>query len=1674
MLPTRDELAPMVEHYEAGRFLRAFEASRSIGPLESWRGTSGRLWSGRLARHCGSSALGTRQILRAWRHDPGDWEARYFFLWTLMDYRGAFAVWRRMEQWGAPPEDDAKLATNFMILRGRTAAFLRDFETADRWFALADKTAGDAPWLAVERSRRLACEDRTEEALETVQTALAASPDNWALIHETGRCLQSLGRDEEALTLLRRGAATLESAFLCQSLHALETELDLHREALATLERLERFSPIADTGLKEWIAAMRSTGHYQLGETADAIRWGRQAGDNECWKTFVARLENPDPDHRRKVLPVGFVQQGDKTCVPATLTILGRHWQRAVDHLGVAEEICYDGTPSHSERRWAERNGWCVREFKVTLAATRSLIDRGIPFALTTVAPMNGHEQAVMGYDDFRGSLLIRDPGSRNRRELLVGPLFEGQKSSGPRGMVMVPREEAALLDGLELPEADLYDLHHRLLDALDRHERPAAREALDALASLAPEHRLFIQAQRALAAYDRDAPKLLAALERLLELFPDDVNFQLGRLSCLRDLALREDRMRILKELGRSREADPLLCLELASELAQDAREHAEARRLLDRVDRARPHDASAFLVRAGIEWAAGRLESAVELYRFATCLDDKREDLAFAHFRACRQSKRTEEALGFLRRRFELHGNRSSLPGRSLVWAYTELDRSAEALEVLKAAQGKRPEDGDLKLFAAERLFDHGQFLRSEALLNEAKSLTGERTWLRAAASLAERKGATAEALKHWKTILEQEPMALDAYQAAAHLLHLLEGRTAAIGLLDAAGQRFPHFVPLHRLRAEWARIEGPEASVAVASQLVGANPADAWARRELALALSLLGRQAEARVQAEAAIVIEPGSSTSHSVLGTVLAASGDAAGAGAAFREALRKSADDLQAMRGLLESAGSLEERKQAAAFIRDELARQTTFGDGLLQFPDTARPYLEPEELLRIMADANRERPDLWQSWSGHCAQLLAMNEAERALRVATGATERFPLVPRLWMDLAQVHRARLDREAEIAAMEHARELNPGWGWAMRELASAHESQGRLAKAREILEAVRRRAPLDPFTLGMLGQVLWRQGDREGAFELVRQAVLIEPGYDWGWARLSEWGPAVGRSGTGIELAEELARRRPGEARSWLMLARLLDAPSDLEKALATLDRATELNPRLVEAWSLRAFLLARAGRWNEALEACRPAAFGDRPPADLRGREAWIFAQRGDTEAAIMRMRGALSDDPSLIWGWRCLADWQMALERHNDALESVDMLCRLAPGDAVTLGYSADLKLKLDRRAEAKGLLRQAFELAPGYQWAGDTLFHLQLEAREFSDALDTLGRLRSVLRAPSVCERELWLMLALGNRGEASKTLAALCATTDDEPEVFQRVAEKIVKAGLIKEGLAVASKALAQDGGNPEAAAFWVDLRGRDGQFRNWSVLERLAPRGERAARGFLRQLEVTVDDLLDLRHRQQIFGETFWDRRFRKVLKKHAEWFRSDTRLWGKMGYVLKVRGRAARVAEWMRDWRDRPDAEPWMFVNLLAALHQLGRDDEAREVIRHVRRLPRRDGASVRFELFEAIDSAVDGNEAPGRELAATLKNASLSEYDGILRRFLELAAGGSLVATGMKGIDPVHKQTLQTFLINHARNKTMLRAYRVLTRRLAERSGKPWFGHWCRWKAWITPLVRQ
>ena len=254
-----------------------------------------------------------------------------------------------------------------------------------------------------------------------------------------------------------------------------------------------------------------------------------------------------------------------------------------------------------------------------------------MPFTLTTIDPGNAHLQACIGYDTCRKTLIIRDPTLRHWTEFLADTMLDHYRSVGRAAWRWCPKSRPLCCKTSICPSGAV----RPGLSASTRLAGPrprSRRRPLSEFAQTAPDQRLTLQARRILAIYDADSAELFAGIEELLKRFPDDPLMTLSKISALRELARRNERLALLQKMVGLKGSDPLFWRRYPQEMSANAREHPTAMRLLKRVFRFRPYDEGALAILANILWDQRRFEEAMELYGFAACLGDKDEGLRAA----------------------------------------------------------------------------------------------------------------------------------------------------------------------------------------------------------------------------------------------------------------------------------------------------------------------------------------------------------------------------------------------------------------------------------------------------------------------------------------------------------------------------------------------------------------------------------------------------------------------------------------------------------------------------------------------------------------------------------------------------------------------------------------------------------------------------------------------------------------------------------------------------------------------------------------------------------------------------------------------------------------------------------------------------------------------------------
>lgn len=1540
------DLTTLRDLYHRARFLDAHEILQTYSPPEMWPDPEARILAGRFLENLGASRRGVNLLRETWRAHPKHPEALYYHALGLDTRHGAFEALRFIEELqpdakpsvgDTPPTKDE---VHLWLLRARLLAQFRDFEASEQWLQASLKALPEDPWARVEESHIRHLQDRVPEALAAVERARQLRPNYRPAINMSAFLLMQQNRDDEAIALLKDALQTMQAGSMAQQLVGLYIEQERFAEALNALDLARRFLPLAEKPTLEWERSRRADLAYRLGNYNEAVEAARKVS-SRYYETFAKRLEEAaraPAMPRRVVCSVGFVRQHHMTCAPATLSALSVFWKRPIDHLELAKVITYDGTPDHEERFWLESQGWQVREFRVTWDTARALIDRGVPFTLVTTWIRSAHLQAVIGYDDAVGTLIIRDPSYRSHTEALAVELLEQQAPHGPRGMVMLPPEEAHRLEGVELPETELYDAWFKLRRALEVHDRSTAEQAAQAIEAKAPGHRFAWQARRALAYYDDNPLRVHEAIEALRKLYPNEPNLRLEELAALDRLGRRAERLQRLREFAHSPGADPVFWREYAEQLRSDARENRRAMRYARRLMRVRPVDWLNLSAFAHLLWDSGEFKNAARVYRLAATVGEKVEAPWSTFFNAARLTNDTDTALQLLRERWSRLSHASAFPTQTLCRALDQLNRNAESHDILEQSLAQRPDDSDLLLFAADSHGRVGQFAQAQEKLRRARDRSHRLAWMHTAAYVATWRGEHAEALALWKEILAANPLNAGAIRETARHIALLHGRDQALAWLAAEVERFPHFLPLRQTRLEWLRSAAPADALAEVEQYLQLEPQDAWALREKAL-IQIRARQHEAALEtAKLAEQIEPRAPLSPGLVGQALLALRRFPEAREATERALRISIDADWLMPQLMQACPTFEERKAAVEFLRSELATQASHGNGFLAFQDAATGILSGEELHRAIESLRAAQPTHWEIWAAAAQQTVAIGKLDDALTVAEEGTKRFPLVPRLWLELADVRRARNETDAEIAALKKAREISPGWSWATSRLATVYLRSADLEAAEDVLRGGLRYDPLDPRLTAEHARVLWQLRRTDAALEQIERAIGLAPAYGLPWSLLAQWARELGQPEKVIVVARKLAEQRAGDPEPLWRLAQELAGADKFVEALAEIDAALRLDATHINSHDFRAVLLAQLGRYDDALLACAPLIFGSETPHTLRGRGAWVDWRRGNHKQAVAQLRLILADHPDYSWGWQTLADWLDAIGETKNAAEAAERYAALNPGSPAPLGYIGDLRRKAGEKKRAAEAFREALRLDPNYLFAAMSLLEFDCEFSEWKEAEQVLELIRKHASKWQALRAEVLVRRWRRDEAAALRAMEELALAPEHDTPLLANAAQLLMQGGFSRELARSLQKVWANAGVNPEVGAIWIRAY-RDQDRR--PPLRRLL-KGGASAETKQRALGVYLEWL----------GESKSWIRISWLIWRQRELLRASNQSWGSAAYALSHLGLSRFLVRWMADWRTREQPEPWMLYYLAGALFELKRDEAALAVVRRALELP--------------------------------------------------------------------------------------------------------------------------
>lgn len=726
------------------------------------------------------------------------------------------------------------------------------------------------------------------------------------------------------------------------------------------------------------------------------------------------------------------------------------------------------------------------------------------------------------------------------------------------------------------------------------------------------------------------------------------------------------------------------------------------------------------------------------------------------------------------------------------------------------------------------------------------------------------------------------------------------------------------------------------------------------------------------AEALAAADRALKIAPDFAEAHYARGSIFHAQGQLQPALKSYDRALALDATHVEA---LASRAGVLVDLERSAEARRDIEALGKVSGQdprgwylkALLderegRLPEARAALQQVTELLDpIPIEFLRFRPQVLML-GGLAHHGLSQPEKARPYLEAVQRLQATSPVSKL---LAQIYLAEGNVDRAIASLEQYLRGQPGDEQAVLLLATAHQSQGRHARAAQLLADALKRND-NPVLRGQLGLALLGDGKVEAGAQALEAALAKEPGLLQAGKALALLRLQNGQESRAEAVALKLAAQHPRDASVHDLLGSTQAARGKLPAARASFEKALQLDPKLLASRVNLARLDLRTGQTESGVRRLNEVLRTDDKQLEALMLLSAVAEQRGQiAEARQFLEKAADHSGPRELQPALALVDLHLRHGAAADAQAATLRLTSKAPEAMPVLLALARVSLASGNAEQARANLARASRQADyqpallvqvaSLQAQADALpaaahsLEKALTARpDFLPAMALLGEVELRLGALDRAETRARALVAKHPKAGVGHLLLGDAArqrgNTDAALQHYRRAhALEQSSATLLRQFELLAT-------GNPPAAVAlaepWLRQRPDDVVVRR-ALANTLARTGQMpAARAAYEQvLKTTPDDaevLNNLANVMLLQGDagavTIAERAL--ALKPSAP------HIMGTAGWASFKAGKVDQALKLLRDARLRnPDnAQTRYFLG--AVLAQQGRPGEAREELR--------------------------------------------------------------------------------------------------------------------------------
>lgn len=366
--------------------------------------------------------------------------------------------------------------------------------------------------------------------------------------------------------------------------------------------------------------------------------------------------------------------------------------------------------------------------------------------------------------------------------------------------------------------------------------------------------------------------------------------------------------------------------------------------------------------------------------------------------------------------------------------------------------------------------------------------------------------------------------------------------------------------------------------------------------------------------------------------------------------------------------------------------------------------------------------------------------------------------------------------------EKALEELHMMRELHPGNLSTLHTISQFYLELGREEEAKEVLMEARNRNPNDTNALILLAEIFIENNEWEelgDTFVMMMENPLINPPQKLELVRFvmvkyqnEPEQEVLARQAR--KVIEALSKEEPDYAPGQLVAADYYLQNNDMENALTSLERATEINPQNADAWAQRVQILFSLSRYEEVIELADQAneMAPDNAFIQFFAGASYMFEnqyEKAETWLENATLAPSRRNFRSAIYG--TLGDVKQQLDKWEETVDAYEQAIQLDAENTTTLNnYAYYLSVREENLEKALEMATEAVEADPGN-----------------SSFLDTLG----------------WVYFKMGDYDQAREQIQKSIDTGDASAEVFEHMGDVLEAAGEEEAAKEWWEKALEKD-------------------------------------------------------------------------------------------------------------------------------------------------------------------------------------------------------------------------------------------------------------------------------